>query len=70
MPSGGEDWYYSFASWRNPNVEATGYNDGVSGSGSVSMTFSDQSNTQEYPIHLSPDGYVTEPLPVGKIVRK
>ena len=70
MPSGGEDWYYSFASWRNPNIEATGYNDGVSGSGSVSVTFSDQNNTQECPIHLSPDGYVIEPLPAGKIVRK
>jgi outer membrane protein assembly factor BamE (lipoprotein component of BamABCDE complex) len=68
--SGGEDWYYSFASWRRPDIEASGYNEGTSSSVSVSVTFSDQSNTQDCPIHLSPDGYVLGPLPVGKIVRK
>ena len=68
--SGGEDWYYSFASWRNPDMEASTYNDGVSKSVSASMTFSDQQSTQEQPIHLSSNGRVIEPLPVGKIIRK
>jgi outer membrane protein assembly factor BamE (lipoprotein component of BamABCDE complex) len=67
--SGGEDWYYSFASWLN-NVEGNSYNDGATSSASVSVTFSDQNSTKEYPVHLSPDGCVIEPLPVGKIVGK
>ena len=70
LPSGGEDWYYSFASWRNPDIETSVNNDGLSRSASVSVTFSDQNSTQEHPIHLSPDGYVIEPLPVGKIIGK
>jgi hypothetical protein len=70
LPSGGEDWYYSFASWRNPDIETSVNNDGLSRSASVSVTFSDQNSTQEHPIHVSPDGYVIEPLPVGRIIGK
>jgi len=67
-PSGGEDWYYSFTSWRNADVEASGYTDATSHSVSVSAVISDDGNTQEQPVHISPDGYVIAPLPSGKIV--
>jgi outer membrane protein assembly factor BamE (lipoprotein component of BamABCDE complex) len=66
--TGGEDWYYPFSSWRNSNFEGNVENDGETRSASVSMTLSDGNNTRECPIHLSPDGYVVEPLPVGKVV--
>ncbi len=64
-PLGGEDWYYSFASWQ-PEMSGTVSSDG---SGSLSMGVSDQPATREFPVHLSADGYVTEPLPAGKIVK-
>ena len=67
--SGGEDWYYTFTSW-SPNIDASTDNDGVSRSASVSMTISDQNSTHDCPVHLSPGGYVVEPLPSGRIVRK
>jgi hypothetical protein len=69
-PSGGEDWYYSFASWRHPDMDGSVSVAGASTAGSMSLTFSDQNYIQECPIHLSPEGYILEPLPVGKIVRK
>ena len=66
--TGGEDWYYPFSSWRHSNLDGSVENDGETRSASVSMTLSDGNNTRECPIHLSPDGYVIEPLPVGRIV--
>ncbi len=67
---GGEDWYYSFVSWRTLEIDASASNEGPASSGSFSVTISDQNSPQECPVHLSPDGYVVEPLPVGKIVGK
>jgi len=69
-PSGGEDWYYSFASWRNTDVQGSVYHDGASNSGSVSATISDENNIRECPVHLSAEGYVRAPLPAGKIIAK
>jgi outer membrane protein assembly factor BamE (lipoprotein component of BamABCDE complex) len=66
-PTGGEDWYYSFASWRNSDVETSSSIDAESRSSSMSVTVSGN-NTQEQPVHVSPDGCVTAPLPAGKIV--
>ena len=66
--TGGEDWYYPFSSWKNSNLEGSVDNDGVTRTTSASMTISDGNNTRECPIHLSPDGYIVAPLPVGTIV--
>lgn len=65
--SGGEDWYYLFTYWAN-NIDASAEHDPATGAGSLSLTISDQGNPQECPVHLSADGYVTDPLPAGKIV--
>ena len=65
--AGGEDWYYSFSG--PPEVQADSYHDEQSNSGSVSVTISSSTSRQECPVHLSPEGYVIEPLPRGHIVR-
>ena len=66
-PAGGEDWYYSFSS--PPEVQASSYHDEQSKSDSASITISGSTGTQERPVHLSPEGYVIEPLPRGHVVR-
>jgi hypothetical protein len=66
-PAGGEDWFYSFSG--PPDVQASSYHDAQSNSDSVSVTISNSTGTQERPIHLSPEGYVIQPLPNGHIVR-
>jgi len=69
--SGGEDWYYTFASWSSPQVDtSTSYDISGARTDSVSVSLSDARSTQECPVHLSNDGYVTEPIPDGQIVRK
>jgi hypothetical protein len=69
--SGGEDWYYSFASWGPPQVESTSSVDAFGErTASVSVSMSDTKTKQECPIHFSSDGYVIEPIPAGKIVGK
>jgi outer membrane protein assembly factor BamE (lipoprotein component of BamABCDE complex) len=66
-PAGGEDWYYTFS---GPlDVQSSACHDDQSRSDSVSVTISDSTSPQEYPIHLSPEGYVIEPLPPGHFVR-
>jgi hypothetical protein len=65
--AGGEDWYYSFSS--PLDFQASSYHDLQSKSDSVSVSISDSTGTHERPIHLSREGYVTEPLPGGRIVR-
>lgn len=71
VSSGGEDWYYSFAGWSTPQLDATASRDILDPtSSSVSVTASSSSGTRESPIHLSADGYVIEPIPDGRIVRK
>ncbi len=67
--AGGEDWYYSFLTWATPQVESSSSYDPVGGrSDSVSVSLSDSKSTQEYPVHLSADGFVMGPLPPGRIV--
>jgi hypothetical protein len=66
-PAGGEDWYYSFPG--SPDVQTSRYLDESTKSDSTSITISGGAGTEERPVHLSPDGYVIEPLPQGHIVR-
>jgi len=69
--SGGEDWYYDFASGSTPQVDtSTSYDSSGARTGSVSVSVSDTRTTQELPVHLSSDGYVIEPVPEGAIVRR
>jgi hypothetical protein len=71
VPSGGEDWYYSFAGWSTPQFDATASRDVLDpATSSVSVTASSSTGTRESPIHLSADGYVIEPIPDGRIVRR
>ena len=65
--SGGEDWYYRFSRWGNPEVQASSVPDAVSSSVAVNLTGT--RIVEKCPIHLSPDGYVIAPLPRGKLVR-
>jgi|SRR5215469_2792125 len=66
-PAGGEDWYYSFSS--SPEIQGSTYHDYQTGSDSVSASVSVSDEKVERPVHLSPEGYVVEPLPSGHIVR-
>ena len=66
-PSGGEDWYYTFRTWA-PQAEAGSSGDAFEGrSDTASLTLPTQKITQEYVIHLSPDGHVIEPVPEGDL---
>lgn len=68
-PSGGEDWFYPFTGWSPPEIGGAAtrdmYDPNIS---TVSVTLSSSHGTHESPVHLSPDGYVLDPLPSGKIV--
>jgi len=66
-PTGGEDWYYSFTS--PPEFVGTTTHDERNQIDSAGIGISESTGTQERPIHLSPDGYVTKPLPRGHVVR-
>jgi hypothetical protein len=71
--SGGEDWYYHFYSrFKSPsasmNVSSeTDFNGNTVSSSSDSYQLG--KDTDEEPIHLSPDGYVVQPLPSGKVLK-
>ena len=68
-PAGGEDWYYAFS---NPlQIQGSSYHDEQtrSDSASVGISYTVGVDPQERPVHLSPEGYVIEPLPSGHIVR-
>ena len=68
-PAGGEDWYYAFS---NPlQIEGSSYHDEQTrtDSASVGISYTVGADPQERPVHLSPEGYVIEPLPSGHIVR-
>jgi outer membrane protein assembly factor BamE (lipoprotein component of BamABCDE complex) len=64
---GGEDWYYSFTS--PPQFQGASSHDVQTQNDSVSVGISEGTGTQARPIHLSPDGFVTEPLPRGHLVK-
>lgn len=67
LPGGAEDWYYNFSKpWE---VESTSHNDGPPDANSGSLAITKSSGTVELPVHISPEGFVTEPLPRGHIVR-
>jgi outer membrane protein assembly factor BamE (lipoprotein component of BamABCDE complex) len=68
--TGGENWYYRFASWKADPEESSGISadDGtVNHYTSRSVTFS--KSTEVYPVHISPVGLVVAPVPDGKVVR-
>jgi hypothetical protein len=68
--SGGEDWYYRFASWKSHPTGESGSSEDVGGKTSyvtVGLEFSKES--EELPVHISPEGYVIEPVPEGKVIK-
>ena len=68
--NGGEDWYFRFDGWRSDTTtdSGTSMNGGdVSSYTNANVAFS--RDTREEPVHVSPIGYVVEPIPEGKIVR-
>jgi hypothetical protein len=70
-PSGGEDWYYLFSAWSPPEIGGAATRDMFDPNVStVSVTLSSSHGTHESPVHVSGEGYVVEPLPAGKIVRR
>ena len=71
VASGGEDWYYRFASWETHPTGSTSTTEDFGEKTSwVSVGLGFSKHAQERPIHVSPEGYVIEPLPKGKIVKE
>ena len=69
VPSGGEDWYYRFTSWKTYPTSASGTtieSGQVTSYAAAGLEFSQ--DTEERP-HISANGFAVEPLPDGKIVR-
>jgi hypothetical protein len=64
---GAQDWYYSFS--RPLEVQATSDHDVPVDTESAAIAVTKSSGTQELPVHISPEGFVMEPLPEGHIVR-
>jgi len=68
--AGGEDWYYRFAAWETHPTGSTENREEFGEKTSyVSVGLGFSKHTQERPLHLSPEGYVTEPLPKGKLLK-
>lgn len=66
--SGGENWYYRFITWKNgPTGSAGTFDDFGDRTSFASAGWSFTRETDEEPIHVSADGFVTDPLPRGKI---
>ena len=73
VASGGEDWYYRFVSWSNGPAPESGATEDFRGGERISTVTVGWQVTRDSdvrPIHVSSEGYVIEPLPNGKIVRK
>ena len=67
----GENWYYRFVSWSNhPTGSSETIHDFNGQTSSVTVGWQFTRASEERPIHISPGGYVVEPLPEGKIVQK
>lgn len=67
----GEIWYYRFVSWSNhPTGSTETVHDFNGQTSSVTVGWQFTRETEERPVHISPDGYVVDPLPEGKIVQK
>jgi outer membrane protein assembly factor BamE (lipoprotein component of BamABCDE complex) len=69
--SGAEDWYYRFESWKtHPTSEGgTSEEPGGASTSYVSVSLEISHDSEEHPIHVSPQGYVVGPIPDGKIVK-
>jgi len=68
--SGGEDWYYRFASWQSQPAGESGTKDDFGQTttyASAGLTFSKP--VVELPVHVSPGGFVVPPIPKGKVVK-
>ena len=67
---GGESWYYRFTWWEtHPTGVAETHEEFGDKTSSVSVGLNVSKSNEEQAIHLSSDGYVTEPLPRGKVVK-
>jgi hypothetical protein len=65
----GEDWYYRFVVAESPLVGAAVAQDVYGESGSVAVDLSGAPELKAvWPIHLSREGYVIEPIPEGRIL--
>jgi hypothetical protein len=65
--SGGEDWYYNFTS--PPELVGITSHDERTQTDAAAIGISENLGHRERPVHLSPDGFVTEPLPRGHLVK-
>jgi len=64
---GSEDWYYFFS---NPwEVDTTSTHDGPPDADSGSLAIKKTNGKEERPVHISAEGFVTEPLPKGHLVK-
>ena len=64
---GGEDWYYTFTS--PPAIVGSSNRDEQNHTESAAIGISESLGNREQPVHISPDGFVTAPLPRGHLVR-
>jgi outer membrane protein assembly factor BamE (lipoprotein component of BamABCDE complex) len=68
--SGGEDWYYRFASWKTkPTGTAATHEEYGAPTTYVSTGMDFWREVVELPVHLSPEGFVVAPVPKGKVDR-
>jgi hypothetical protein len=70
-PSGGENWYYKFVAWEKTPIAETTVTEEFgdrSTTSSIGIQFSQSSDEQ--PVHLNAEGFVTRPIPRGKIWKK
>lgn len=69
-PAGGEDWYYHFVSWKTqPSGSSETSHEFGQPTSSVTVGLEISRNSEDRPVHVSPEGYVTDPLPEGRIVK-
>ena len=68
--AGGENWYYSFTSWKvKPTAESGTREDFGEKSSYVSVGLSGSEVTEEHAVHVAADGFVVGPVPTGKVVK-
>jgi hypothetical protein len=65
--SGGEDWYYRFVSRKPTREDSTTSSDASGTTTTYSATWEPGKTREERAIHLSPEGFVIEPIPEGKV---
>lgn len=68
--AGGEDWWYRFTWWETQPTGVTESHDEFGDrTSSVSVGLNISKPTEERPIHISPEGYVVEPVPKGRLIK-